>query len=263
VRGAPDRIVFQTYADMEGYLWSLPRTDHASAGIATRLGAVPPQDLRQRVDRFLAEFCPGAKKEKCWAGLLPMAQDTSLWDSPRAGPGWALVGDAAGLVQPVTGEGIAYALWSAGLLAEAFGQEDPQVCEGLWRERCGRGFMAASGMLRPVDLDKGTYEIIFQVAMAMALSVPTKLLDRAGRGQRSATMVQALVCPIPWRPGLSNTSWDWLPCENQQRVWAGPLALSRNLARTPGSQSICVVVMHDRDLNFLGGTFYIPSRNSL
>ena len=118
VRGAPDAIVFQTYADLEGYLWSFPRADHASVGIATRLGAVPPQDLWQRVDRFLAETCPEAKKEKRWAGLLPMAQDASLWDTPCAGPGWALLGDAAGHVHPITGEGIAYALWSAELLAE-------------------------------------------------------------------------------------------------------------------------------------------------
>jgi flavin-dependent dehydrogenase len=116
VCGSPDAMVFQTHADLEGYLWSFPRADHASVGIATRLGAVPPQDLWHRVDRFLAETCPKAKREKRWAGLLPMAQDTSLWDTPCAGPGWALLGDAAGHVHPITGEGIAYALWSAELL---------------------------------------------------------------------------------------------------------------------------------------------------
>jgi flavin-dependent dehydrogenase len=163
-------MVFQTYADLEGYLWSFRGPNHASVGIATRLGAVPPQDLWHRVDRFLTETCPEAKKEKRWAGLLPMAQDTSLWDTPCAGPGWALLGDAAGHVHPITGEGIAYALWSVELLAEALGQGGPQVYEGLWRERYGHGFLAASGMLRPVDQDIGAYEIVFQVTMAMALS---------------------------------------------------------------------------------------------
>ena len=127
VRDAPDAIIFQTYSDLEGYLWSFPRADHASVGIATRLDAVPPQDLWHRVDRFLAEIYPEAKKEKSWAGLLPMAQDASLWDTPCAGPGWALLGDAAGFVHPITGEGIAHALWSAELLAGAIGQRDPQV----------------------------------------------------------------------------------------------------------------------------------------
>ena len=170
VSGAPDAMVFQTYSDLEGYLWSFPRVDHASVGIATRLGAMPPQDLWHRVGRFLAEECPEAKVEKRWAGLLPMAQDKSLWDTPCAGPEWALVGDAAGHVHPITGEGIAYALWSGGLLAQAFQREDPQVYKGLWRERYGRGLLAASGMLRRVGLNVGAYEIAFQVAMAAALA---------------------------------------------------------------------------------------------
>jgi flavin-dependent dehydrogenase len=143
------------------------------------------------VDRFLAEVCPEAKKEKRWAGLLPMAQDTSLWDTPCAGPGWALLGDAAGHVHPITGEGIAYALWSAELLAQAFQQKDPQVYEGLWRERYGRGLLAASGMLRRVERNVGAYEIAFQLLMAMA--------DQdQGKGGRSATFhyVRLLHCDL-------------------------------------------------------------------
>jgi flavin-dependent dehydrogenase len=72
-------------------------------------------------------------------------------------------------VHPLTGEGIAYALWSAELLAEAFMQGDPQAFVGLWEGHYGRGFMAASSMLGPVDQHIGAYEIIFQVAMAMTL----------------------------------------------------------------------------------------------
>jgi flavin-dependent dehydrogenase len=174
VRDMPDALIFQTFADLEGYLWSFPRPDHASVGIGSRLGAVPPRDLWQRLDRFLDDTCPGASRDRRWAALLPMAGDPTLWDTPCAGPGWALLGDAAGHVHPITGEGIAYALWSAELLAEAFGQGEPQVYKSLWREQYGRGFMAASSILRPVDLDIGAYEIIFQVAMAMALSAPSQ-----------------------------------------------------------------------------------------
>jgi flavin-dependent dehydrogenase len=101
-----------------------------------------------------------------------MAEDTSLWDTPCAGPGWALLGDAAGHVHPITGEGIAYALWSAELLAEAFGEGNPQLYESLWRERYGQSLIAATGMLQLVDQDNGAYEIVFQVAMAMAVSGP-------------------------------------------------------------------------------------------
>jgi flavin-dependent dehydrogenase len=161
---------FQTYADLEGYLWSFPRHDHASVGIATRLGAVAPRDLWQRVERFLAVMCPGAKKEKRWSGLLPMAQDTCLWDTPCAGPGWALLGDAAGHVHPITGEGISNALWSAELLAEAFQISAFGSFPSFWQKEYGPGLAAASAMLSSVGSGKGTYEVIFQLSMMMAFS---------------------------------------------------------------------------------------------
>jgi flavin-dependent dehydrogenase len=170
VRGAPDAIVFQTYSDLEGYLWSFPRVDHASVGIATRLGAVPPEDLWYRLDRFLAETCPDAKKEKRWSGLLPMAQDASLWDTAYTGRGWSLLGDAAGHVHPLTGEGIAYALWSAELLAEAFVQGDPQVYEELWGKAYGDMMITTGRMLSNAHGRGGEYEIVFQLAMAASLS---------------------------------------------------------------------------------------------
>jgi flavin-dependent dehydrogenase len=172
VRGVPDAIIFQTYLDLEGYLWSFPRADHASVGIATRLDAVPPQDLFHRVDRFLAEVCPGIKKQRRWTASLPMAQDTSLWDTPCVGPDWALLGDAAGHVNPLTGEGIAYALWSAKLLAESFKQGKPEIYEDLWRQQYGNGLIATSAMLSAAGSGDGVYEILFQLAMAMALQSP-------------------------------------------------------------------------------------------
>jgi flavin-dependent dehydrogenase len=64
VRGMPDTLTFQTFADMEGYLWSFPGANHASVGVGSRLWAVPPRDLWHRVDRFLAETCPEAKRKK-------------------------------------------------------------------------------------------------------------------------------------------------------------------------------------------------------
>jgi flavin-dependent dehydrogenase len=60
-----------------------------------------------------------------------MARDAGLWDTPCAGPGWVLLGDAAGHVYPLTGEGIAYALWSADSLAEALGGGDPMAYDNL------------------------------------------------------------------------------------------------------------------------------------
>lgn len=168
VRGVPDAILFQTFADLEGYLWSFPRVDHASVGICSRWGTLPARDLWTRLDRSLDEMCPGTEKLGRFVAALPMARDLSLWDAPCVGQGWALVGDAAGHVHPLTGEGIAYALWSAELLAEALGDGDPQLYESRWRQEYGSAMMAACAMLSSAGSGHGRYELIFQLAMAMA-----------------------------------------------------------------------------------------------
>ncbi len=170
VQGAPDAIVFQTFSDLEGYLWSFPRVDHASVGIGCRLGALPPQEIWQRLDRFLDDVCPGAGKDRRWAALLPMAAGPTLWDNPCAGQGWALLGDAAGHVHPITGEGIAYALWSAELLAQAFAEGDPVAYEELWRARYGQELARASEMLRQSTASNvGAYEILFHLGLMAAI----------------------------------------------------------------------------------------------
>lgn len=180
VQGAPDAMIFHTFADLHGYFWSFPRTNHASVGIGSRLGTASLQELWLRVDRFLAEMCPGAHKGQRWAALLPMAHDPSLWDTPCTGPSWALVGDAAGHVHPITGEGIAYALWSAELLAEAFSQEDPGRYESLWRRSYGNGLKAASALLCGVDKQQGAYEVVFQMTMAAAVQGTVRIGNPRG-----------------------------------------------------------------------------------
>ena len=172
VRGAPDALTFQTYADLEGYLWSFPRHDHASVGIATRLTEAHPRELWQRLDAFLHDVCPQAQRGDRWAALVPMAQGTSLWNTPCASQSWALLGDAAGHVHPITGEGISYALWSAELLAQAFEEGEPEAYGKLWQEAYGQGFVAACEAVARAGSAKGAYEIIFQLGLLAALLAP-------------------------------------------------------------------------------------------
>lgn len=170
VQGAPDAVLFQTFADLGGYLWSFLRPDHANVGIVSRLGTLPARELWQRVHQFLDEVCPGAEKLGRYAALLPMAHGLSLWDTPSVGPNWALLGDAAGHAHPLTGEGIAYALWSAELLAEAFVRGEPQLYDDLWRQAYGDGLMATSARMAQTGLGGGAYEVLFQFTMVMALA---------------------------------------------------------------------------------------------
>ena len=59
-----------------------------------------------------------------------------------------MLGDAAGFADPVTGEGIYYALRSAELFAEAYLARKPLEYERMWREDFGGELKRASQMRR-------------------------------------------------------------------------------------------------------------------
>jgi len=69
--------------------------------------------------RFLESEKISASGGTFYSHLLPSLARPSWKQLPLAGRRWARIGDAAGLVDPITGEGIYYALRSGELLAEA------------------------------------------------------------------------------------------------------------------------------------------------
>lgn len=110
----------------DGYAWVFPKRDHLSIGcLATRRGG---KGLRRTLETYLEhlELGPLASREDHGA-LIPVR--------PRPGPlarrGVLLVGDAAGLVDPLTAEGLGNALSSARLAAAALeeGLATPGVAE--------------------------------------------------------------------------------------------------------------------------------------
>jgi flavin-dependent dehydrogenase len=88
------------------------------------------------------------KSAEAYAARIPgLAPRT--WDTRRAcGSAWALLGDAAGFADPVTGEGIYYALRSAELFADAYLTGTPLDYEQRWRQDFGRELQRASQMRR-------------------------------------------------------------------------------------------------------------------
>ena len=69
--------------------------------------------------------------------MLPLAKNPDFFMLPCAGVDWVLVGDAAGHVDPITGEGILYALWSGKLAAEVIKRNELKSYDRLWREEYG------------------------------------------------------------------------------------------------------------------------------
>jgi geranylgeranyl reductase family protein len=155
-----------------GYAWAFPRIDHISFGIATAQDAFDHAAL----DLLLWDFMVGYYRRRAdveaniWSGLSQKGtRDDSIrqelgslaeryaaripglavetWDKRRTtGDGWALLGDAAGFADPVTGEGIYYALRSAELFAACYKEGQPLDYERRWREDVGRELRRASEM---------------------------------------------------------------------------------------------------------------------
>jgi geranylgeranyl reductase family protein len=153
-----------------GYAWAFPRPDHISFGIATTQDAFEHQPLDGLLWQFMIGYyqqCEG-EKVKFWqtgttsariqahlrataeryAARIPgLAAQT--WDNRKAcGDDWALLGDAAGFADPVTGEGIYYALRSAELFADAYLRGAPLSYERTWRADFGAELRRAAQMRR-------------------------------------------------------------------------------------------------------------------
>ncbi len=117
VPGDQERIDIQFLPSLEGYIWIFPRCGHLSVGICGK--GEPAAALRQRLERFMAERGISRKDGRFYSHLLP-SLDSGSWQANRvAGDGWMAVGDSAGLVDPLTGEGLYYAIRSADLAARA------------------------------------------------------------------------------------------------------------------------------------------------
>lgn len=163
-----------------GYAWAFPRPDHISFGIATTQDAFDHEALDKLLWDFMVSYYEVAQvgnlrsPMRLWLSSKEGAQVNNLrhirteleksaeryaaripglesrtWDHRHAcGERWALLGDAAGFADPVTGEGIYYALRSAELFADAYLSGSPLNYEQLWRQDFGRELQRASQMRR-------------------------------------------------------------------------------------------------------------------
>ena len=135
IPGQSSLMQLQFLKGIAGYIWVFPRADHVSAGIAGKMGETSAGDLRHMLEEWLQNhrgengFClDGAQ---FYSHILPSLR-AQTFDALRAcGEGWAMIGDSAGLVDPITGEGLYYALRSAELCADAILSGQPEQYQGL------------------------------------------------------------------------------------------------------------------------------------
>jgi len=153
-----------------GYAWAFPRPDHISFGIATTQDAFEHQPLDELLWQFMIGYYSDSSERTFWnnrddqgskqiklhlektaeryAALIPGLADKT-WDTRKTCDyDWALLGDAAGFADPVTGEGIYYALRSAQLFAESYLAGSVTSYESRWREDFGGELRRAAQMRR-------------------------------------------------------------------------------------------------------------------
>ncbi len=136
VEAQQEHIDIEFLPQIEGYIWIFPRCGHLSVGICGK--GVPSSLLRARLESFMRTRAIPSSGARFYSHVLP-SLGTAGWRNNRvAGQGWLAVGDAGGLVDPITGEGLYYAMRSGDLAAQVVLDE---ACEPLEKHRAYRSLL--------------------------------------------------------------------------------------------------------------------------
>jgi flavin-dependent dehydrogenase len=177
-----DHIDIQFLPNLEGYIWIFPRCGHLSVGICGK--GEPAQLLRARLERYMDEKGLSWKGSTFYGHVLPSLEVPSWRRNRVAGDGWMAVGDAAGLVDPITGEGLFYAMRSGDLASQVAISDVPDKA-AAYRSLLSRHFTAdleyGAGLAKRVFLDRFLFH-----------SVPYRMVQLIRRSPRFAAIMQDL-----------------------------------------------------------------------
>jgi flavin-dependent dehydrogenase len=109
-------VDIQFLPEFEGYIWVFPRHGHLSVGICGK--GETATSAKARLHRYMDDKGIPYKDQQFYGHMLP-SLEAPKWRSNRiSGDRWIAVGDSAGLVDPITGEGLYYAVRSADLASQ-------------------------------------------------------------------------------------------------------------------------------------------------
>jgi geranylgeranyl reductase family protein len=129
-----DLMQIQFLYDFYGYIWIFPRAGHVSAGICGKMNAMTTRDLRALLEQTLEKQGLDYHGAEFYSHVLPSPRAKTLRETKVSGQGWAMIGDAAGFVDPITGEGLYYAMRSGELLAQALVADQPDLYPQFLRQ---------------------------------------------------------------------------------------------------------------------------------
>jgi geranylgeranyl reductase family protein len=185
VAAEQEHVEIQFFPGYEGYVWAFPRRGHLSVGICGK--GVTAAAMRARLEDWMDERGMPRRDAVFYAHMIPALERPSWSRNRLAGEGWAAVGDAAGLVDPVTGEGIYYAVRSGDLAAQVL-LDDAHSLEAkpaAYRARLHEDFIAdlafGSGLAKRFFLQRLLHS-----------SVPGYMIEFMRRSPSMARIVQDL-----------------------------------------------------------------------
>lgn len=127
VHGASSReVIVEFERQPPGYLWSFPRADHLAIGVGSQadistssgLLAIAADWIKRNIHQ------DGIRLER-YSWPIPSLDEAGLTRERPSGNGWMLAGDAGGFVDPITREGIFFALASGDAAAASLAATDP------------------------------------------------------------------------------------------------------------------------------------------
>jgi geranylgeranyl reductase family protein len=185
VESTQDHIDIQFLPNLEGYIWIFPRCGHLSVGICGKSESA--QSLRARLERYLDEKGISYQGAAFYGHMLPSLERPGWKTNRVAGDGWLAVGDAGGLVDPITGEGLYYAMRSGDLASQVVLNESQTSAEKAqaYRSLLRKEFVA--------DLEFGA-ALAKRVFLGRFLfgAVPARMVEFIRRSPRFRTLIEDL-----------------------------------------------------------------------
>ena len=159
-------ITFDVSAFRQGYGWIFPKADHLNVGVYGR--APLGENYRVALESFARSWGFDAwRTEGPFAHPIP----TRVSGGCLGAPGVLVVGDAAGLVDPVTGEGSSHAMASGTAAAEAIAESvsDGGDASRIYEQRVLRELVPEVNVLRRVG---GFFYALGPRGVERALGIP-------------------------------------------------------------------------------------------
>jgi flavin-dependent dehydrogenase len=132
-----------------------------------------------------------------YSHVLPSPRAHTLASRRVAGHNWALIGDAAGWVDPITGEGLYYALRSGELLAESLISGQPETYPHRVRDDFSADLEVAAHIARTV------YHGRF-----LGGSVTTRMIQFIDRSTTFSKLIGDLFCGAQNYTSLKRRLWS-------------------------------------------------------